>query len=530
MKLNRFMGAMIATVITASSFLAAPCYAENLQDAVSKPNMDAPNTNVTDETLVVSFASEPSGLWGSATGKVENEMLIINMALTDSLICVDPLTYEIKPNLATEWEWKDDTHCRFVLRDDVMMSDGTPLVADDVVYSVNVWKENSPNTDTGRFFEDAVAEDEHTVLIGFNTSAPDMLKMLSWSNFGIVSEDEINALGGIEEADKTPIFGSGKYRFVSWDRGQSIVLERNDSYWNPDYKGYFKTIKFTFTTDPSARILTVQSGDAQVACQLPLSMGSALIGNETVKVYAYELGENLRLWYNMGPKAGATADLKVRQAIDKALDFNAIAAVGTAGMAAPTGSYFPGTSKYSESVFTDEERAVDIDGAKELLKEAGYEDGLSLKAVGLADQELEFTVIQECLRQIGIDLTLSIVDVPTYLDVANAGDYDLIYLGDQIDLRYPSCLSFFMQSSIDTFCIGGAKWTTPEIEAAIHEFIEERDEDKAVEEARALQEMLKAEMPYSNTCPHLQCTITDASIKGVTTGQMGALNPTTLYK
>jgi len=90
MKLNRFMGAMIATVITASSFLAAPCYADNLQDAVSKPNMDAPNTNVTDETLVVSFASEPSGLWGSATGKVENEMLIINMALTDSLICVDP--------------------------------------------------------------------------------------------------------------------------------------------------------------------------------------------------------------------------------------------------------------------------------------------------------------------------------------------------------------------------------------------------------------------------------------------------------
>lgn len=108
------------------------------------PNRDAVNTAVTDETLVIDFASEPSSLWGAGTGKVENEMLMIDMAIMDTLVALDPETSELKPSLATSWEMTDDTHCRFTLRDDVTMTDGTPLVADYVVYSVNTWIHASP--------------------------------------------------------------------------------------------------------------------------------------------------------------------------------------------------------------------------------------------------------------------------------------------------------------------------------------------------------------------------------------------------
>ena len=146
----------------------------------AKPaNADPANTETTDETLVIGLSAEPSGLWGAGVGKVENEMQIIGAPLTDTLVRADRNTGEILPNLATSWEWLDDTHCRFVLRDDVTMSDGTPLVADDVVYSVSIWTEFSGNTDTGRFISDAVAEDEHTVTIGFNTVAPDFLSMMT---------------------------------------------------------------------------------------------------------------------------------------------------------------------------------------------------------------------------------------------------------------------------------------------------------------------------------------------------------------
>ena len=204
MKLSKMLSFGLAAAMTLSLSMSA--YAGEAKSA----NVDPANTEMTDETIVINLSAEPSALWGGGSGKVENEMQIVNAALMDTLVKQDHNTGEILPNLATEWEWTDDTHCKFTLRDDVVMSDGTPLVADDVVYSVNTWIEYSANSDTGRFLADASAEDEHTVTIGFNTIAPDFLSMMSWSNFGVFSEDEINAVGGLEEAATNPSFGSGK--------------------------------------------------------------------------------------------------------------------------------------------------------------------------------------------------------------------------------------------------------------------------------------------------------------------------------
>ena len=519
--LGLFLAATLALTASATAFAA-----EGVKDA----NEDPANTELSDETIVIEFSSEPSALWAGGTGKQENELIMVQAALLDCLVTVDRHTGDVLPNLAKEWEWVDDTHCKFTLRDDVTMTDGTPLVADDVVYSVNIWKEYSPNTDTGRFITDAVADDEHTVTIGFNAIAPDFLNMLAWANFGIVSEDEVNALGGVEAAAEKPYFGSGKYRFKDWTRGQSITIERNDEYWNPDYKGYFKEIKFIFTSDAAARVMAVQSGDAQVAYDLPVSTAGTYAGDDSLNLIVHTFGQNTRLWYNMGPNAGATADIRVRQAIDKALDFDAISQVGTAGFRPEIHSYFPEESKFYNEIFTAEERNQDIEGAKALLEEAGYGDGLDLTIVGMQDQNPIFTVIQENLRQAGINLTVNIVDTPQFVEQANGGTYDLIHVGDLVDARYPTIFTFFRQMSIDTFCIGGAKWTTPEIEEAIDKLIQEPDEAVAKENAKALEEMLKTDMPYSNTYSEMHAAVTAKDIKGYNTIERGFVDCTGFYK
>ncbi len=493
-------------------------------------NADPVNTETSDETIVIALSAEPSGLWGAGVGKVENEMQIIGAPLLDTLVISDKNTGEILPNLATSWEWIDETHCRFVLRDDVTMSDGTPLVADDVVYSVNTWIEFSGNTDTGRFLEGASAEDEHTVTIGFNTVAPDFLAMMAWSNFGIVSEDEVNALGGPEAANTNPAFGSGKYRFKEWNHGSDIVLERNDNYWNPDYKGYYKEIRFIFTNDAAARAMAVQSGDVQVAYDMPMSMASTYVADDSVQVIAHTFGQNTRIWYNMGPNAGPTADIRVRQAIDKALNFDAIAMVGTAGFGEEVHGTFPAESRYYNEIFTKEERAVDIEGAKALLEEAGYGDGLDLSIVGMQDQNPVFTVMQENLKQAGINLSIQIVDTPQFVEQANGGTYDIIHVGDLQDARYPTIFSSLRQALIDTFCIGGCKYTTPEIEEMIDSVIQEPDEEKAKENAKTLEEYLKQEMMISNTYPEMHAAITGADIKGYRTMERGFLDATGFYK
>ena len=524
MKFSKLIGFGLAAIMTVSLSMSA--YAGEAKGA----NEDPANTEVTDETIVINLSSEPSALWGGGSGKVENEMQIVDGALLDTLVKEDHATGEIVPNLAAEWEWVDDTPVRFVLRDDVVMSDGTPLVADDVVYSVNTWMEYSANSDTGRFLADVAAEDEHTVTVGFNTIAPDFLNMLCWSNFGIVSEDEINALGGLEEAAVNPAFGSGKYRFKEWNRGQYILLERNDDYWNPDYKGYFKEIKFIFTNDPASRALSVQSGDAQVAYDMPMSMAQTYIADDNLQVIAHTFGQNTRIWYNMGPKAGATADIRVRQAIDKAIDFDAVAAVATAGFGEEVHGTFPKESKFYNEIFTKEERAQDIEGAKALLEEAGYGDGLDLSIVGMQDQNMVFMVIQECLRQAGINLTINIVDTAQFVQQANEGTYDIIHVGDLQDARYPTIFSSLRQSLIDTFCIGGSKWTTPEIEEMIDAVIQEPDEAKAKENAKTLEDYLKEQMVFSNTYPEMHAAITAADIKGYNTMERGFLDCTGFYR
>jgi len=500
--------------------------ASNIFDA----NVDPINTEKTDEQIVIQLTSEPSGLWAGGTGKQENECVIIGSAMFDTLVHVDRNTGDVLPALATDWEWVDDTHCKFTLRDDVKMADGTPLVADDVVYCVNTWMTQSPNTDTGRFLSGAVADDEHTVTIEFNTSAPDLLNLLAWGNFGIVSEDEVNALGGYEAADKNPVMGSGKYRFKEWVNGQYILLERNDDYWDDDYVGYFKEIKLVFIQDAAARAMSVLSGDAQVAYNMPINTAATYAGNEELNLIVNGFGQNTRLWYNMGPKAGATKDIRVRQAIDKALNFDVIAQVGTGGFGKEVHGYFPENSKYYNEIFTTEERAVDIEGAKALLEEAGYGDGLDLTLVGMQDQEQVFTVIQENLSQVGINVTIEILDTPAFVGAANGGDYDLIHVGDMVDARYPAICTFFRQSSIDTFCIGGAKWTTPEIETALDKLIQEPDEAKAKEYAKEFEELVKEEMPYSNTFEEMYANMTAKDIKGYRTLERGYIDITSLYK
>ena len=499
-------------------------------DGVVDANVDPFNTEVTDETITICFSAEPAYLWGGGSGVIGNEEEIIMRAITDRLVEVDRRTNEVVPSLASEWEWIDETHCRFVLRDDVIMSDGTPLVPDDVVYSVGVWMERSANNDIGRFVAGAQADGENAVIIEFNTVAPDLLAMLAWGGFGIVSEDEVEALGGIDAAAKNPVFGSGRYKFKEWASNQYITLERNDNYWDPDYKGYFKEIRLTFVNDPASRALSIMSGDIQVAYDMPISMATTYIGNDAVNVITHTFGQNTRLWYNMGPNAGATADIRVRQAIDKALDFDAIAMVGTSGTKEEVHGYFPIESKYYNETFTKEERAVDIEGAKALLAEAGYADGLDLTIVGMQDQSPIFVVIQENLRQAGINLTINIVDTPQFVEQANGGTYDLIHVGDFVDARYPAIMSFFRQFFIDTFCIGGAKWTTPEIEAGVQAFIEEADEEAAKQIGKELEDTWKAEMVFSNTYPEMHAALTAADIKGYNTGERGFVDITGFYR
>lgn len=523
MKLRKTIALGMAVAMTLSCAATASA-------AVKDANQDPANTEATDEALRIALASEPSTLWPAGSGKTENEAQIISSCLMDTLVAKDNATGEVIPNLASEWEWTDGTHCKFTLRDDVTMSDGSALVAEDVAYTVNdIWVALNAANDTGRFIKGATAEDEQTVTIEFSMQAPDMLEMLSMTNFGIVSKEEVEACGGPEEAAKAPNLGSGKYKFVEWNNGQSITVTRNDEYWNTDYTGYFKDITFTFTNDAAAREMAVESGDVDVAYEIPVVQAATFAESENVQTIAYDFGQVAHLWYNM-TEGHATADANVRKAIDMALDFDALAQVGTGGFGQSALGYFLPDNKYYNETYTAEERVVDAEGAKALLEEAGYADGLELSIVGMQDTAPLYTVIQENLRAIGINLTINTVDTAQFVEDAAGGNYDLIMVGEYTEARYPTLFCFLDQETIDTFVIGGPKTTTPEIDGMISEIIENEDEEAAKAQIAELEQLIKDQSIQTNLYTEMKSSIISNDLKGFTTRERGFLDPTNFYK
>lgn len=161
-----------------------------------------PNTVKSEETLVVSMASEPATLWTAGSGTQDNQCLIIQNCMQDRLVTYDKENNEVLPSLATSWEWLDDYRIQFTLRDDVTMSDGTPFEAEDVLYTVQTAAEYSSTIDCGKYYdvENCEVVDDHTFIMALNVIAPDFITMLAEAQYGIVSEGDVEAAGGVEAA------------------------------------------------------------------------------------------------------------------------------------------------------------------------------------------------------------------------------------------------------------------------------------------------------------------------------------------
>ena len=541
MKLRRLLGAGLAVVLALSTVAcggasesSAPVVdesasAEEKMEAagVQTPNTETENTQKTDEQVVIQLGSYPDYFWHPGAGQSgANEEQIINAALLDRLVDYDEATAEVKPMLAESWE-TDGQSFTFHLRSGVKMTDGSELTADDVVYSANVWKEQCASNDTGKYIESVEKVDDMTVTIKFNCVAPEILKMLTWANFGIVSEDEINAVGGLEAASQNPVMGSGKYKFKEAKTGEYVILERNEDYWDTSYNGYFKEIKFTFVNDSNAAVSAVMSGDAAVAYQMPVAQSGTFASNPDVRTYIYSNGEVEHLFFNMG-EDHPTSDIKVRQGLAKALDYNAIAQVATAGFGKQSYSYTNAKATYYVADYTEEERTRNVEEAKALLAEAGYDDSnpLHITTVTLPDLLELYTVIQANLAEAGVELEIQQVDMGGFVPAMLFDkSYDIAAIGDDTTMRTPQLPQFVSPGMV----FGGPNAVLEDHMDILNRLMAASD-DEASAILTEYDNQLKEDCVAVNLYDAFQSTIVGKDIKGFAIRERGYIDVTTLYK
>ena len=320
------------------------------------------------------------------------------------------------PGLAESWEVAPDGKTwTFHLRKGLVFADGDPLKADAVVYSFQrVLKlQKSPcwlfSDVLGLTEESITAPDDYTVKIVTNGAPSNVVLTMVGNTLSgvlnprVVKEHEVD--GDMGEAWLTDhSAGAGPYVLEEWDRKIKVVLKANENYW----KGapQIKTVILQDIPEPTDQLLLLKKGDIDVAWDLTAEQANSLKGSPDVSVVTTPGQSDEYVGMNAG--WGPFQDVRVRQAVKYAIDYNAIIDKVKTGFAINNQQFLPvGYFGYVEN----NPYYQDIEKAKELMAAAGYADGFDVELVTntTEDRKTEAVVVQENLAKIGIRAEINLM-------------------------------------------------------------------------------------------------------------------------
>jgi ABC-type transport system substrate-binding protein len=380
-------------------------------------------------TLDIAFHHYPATLDPHA-GDNGFDVWVLN-AIFDRLVELDPETQEPLPALATEWEFADDTLV-LTLREGVSFHDGTPFNAEAVQYNIERAK--------GLGETEAELEDVESVevlsdnQVQLNLSRPNtaLVPILGRRAGMMISPTAAEAAG--DAVGEQPV-GTGAYKLTSRVTDESYVLERNEDYWQEGLP-YLDTLKFHVMEDSRTRLNALLSGQVDFVLTLDppdLTRAEQASGQGVVVATAPSDAMN-RCQLNLGGD-GPVTDVNVRKALNYAINRDAMNQVLTNGAGRVSGGEVfalpPTHWAYPTDVLPLYEH--DPDRARELLAEAGHDDGITLRyaTYSTPTNDSLAAMLEEQLGEVGVTLETTVYDVTevtaAYLE---SGDFDM-YCGLQ---------------------------------------------------------------------------------------------------
>lgn len=342
---------------------------------------------------------------------------------------------DIQPRLAESFEAIDDVTWEFNLRQGVKFHDGSDFNAEVVKANLDRVLDEEIASQRAFLFtmiEDVVVVDEYTVRIITEYPFSPLLAHLGHSGGDMMSLTSIEAdyaamaEGGEPGSviNENPI-GTGLFKFQEWIPGDRIVLVRNDDYWGEPAK--VDSLTFEVHGDDETRFNLLETGDAHLIFPINANHVPRAEGTPNVDVYRTNSFSLAYIAFNLDKEP--FDDVRVRQAISMAINRDSIINGVLNGIGIPAnGPLSEGVFGYSEEL---EPLPYDVDKAKELLAEAGYPDGFSTTIWTNDNQGRMDTAenVQEQLKQIGIDVSIQILEWGAYLENTAAGEHDMFILG-----------------------------------------------------------------------------------------------------
>ena len=330
---------------------------------------------------------------------------------------------EIEPALAKSWDVsKDGKTYTFHLRPGIKFSDGSPITAEDVVWSLNNFGNPHINEvmavlTTG--YGAAEEVDPTTVRVKLKEPVAAFLYNIAVFPAVILPKEKVEAEGSAFW--KHPI-GAGPFKLKEYVPGSHITLEKNPYYFEKG-KPYVDTLRFNFATDSNSRILALKSGQAQLADGIPYSQISALQGDSELTVQTIK---DVPAWIfiMLNNKVKALADPNVRHALQDALNYEQINEAAFAGVGTIPNSLFAKMKFSDESIPAFE---YSLEKAKELLAKSEYGSGFSLKLSYPSGYEYLKTmmlIVQQDWEALGVNVKLEEISAATAAEKWSAYEYE----------------------------------------------------------------------------------------------------------
>ena len=356
-----------------------------------------------------------------------------------------PVLVKEMPSAANGGVSADGKVITLKLRDDIVWSDGTPITADDFIFTDKMYmdpKNTVASQNPYDKMEKVEAPDPKTVVITFKEpNAGWMGSLYKGLLPKHILQPVFDAKGTINDADwnRNPTVGCGPYVLEKWESGSYASFVTNPNYWAAKPK--IDKIFIRFVPDDASQIAALKAGEGDLGTFIALSDIPTLeaVGIQVVNAYS---GYNEGIYFNMGDKANpAMKDVKVRQAIGYAIDREAIVKDLLLGKTSVAATDWDNTPYVDTSI---KPYPFDPEKAKSLLDEAGWKVGadgtrekdgvkLSLK-FGTTTREIRKdtqAVIQQSLAKVGIQVELLNADSDTFFagydkqGPAATGQYDM---------------------------------------------------------------------------------------------------------
>lgn len=319
------------------------------------------------------------------------------------------------------------------IREGVEFHDGSPLTAEDVAFTIenvinpengSIWYAGlSPITKVATpddFTVELTLKRRHSVLTGILAQVP------------VISADTEYVP---TETYARTMMGSGPFKFVEWNQGVQVELERNEDYFVED-QPYLDGVVMRTVKEDAGRMANIASGSSDVMPMVPFNQIEAL-EDRGVNVRVTDRSALSPTIFPSMKEGRPTSDPAFRRAVAWAIDRGTIVDTVFEGVAEPASTVLAkGTPHWDSELGSTYGDDANIEEAKAALAESGVEEGTKIELV-VRNEPLSIamgTVIQANLRGIGLDASLSPEESASYLPKLFSGDFDLMMLNIEVGL------------------------------------------------------------------------------------------------